>query len=224
MFGNQWFKKENPLLGLMGAGGGVGGRLTAGAAGPSALASGGLITEPGNGYVYHAFDGACDIYSSPGADDTTFANFSLQWAGFSDRGINGADDTAGSWCIVMENRAQESVSVRSQNTNGGPANGTYSFWYSTDNGTTFSPHPTTASGTLTGATVTTIGPHPSPYGGVTHVIYSDGTPASNRNYWAPTPAQTFVPESPTAITCDILAVGGGGAGGSSGGGAYRLGN
>ena len=32
MFGNQWYKKENPLLGLMGAGGGVGGRLTGGAA------------------------------------------------------------------------------------------------------------------------------------------------------------------------------------------------
>ena len=219
MFSNSWYNKERPLLSMLGFGGGVGGKLVGGAAGPKALGSGGYVAEPGNGYVYHTFDGAADIYSSPGADDTTFANFSLQHAGLSDRGTGGADDTAGSWCLVLQGRAQETVDVRSQNTNAGPANGTYSFWYSTDDGTTFSPHPTTASGTLSGTTVATIGPHPSPYGGVTHVIYSDGTPTSNRNYWAPTPVATFVPTSPTALTCDILMTAGGGAGGSSGGGA-----
>jgi hypothetical protein len=217
MFGNSWFKKEKPILGIAGFGGGAT-SVFRNSGGPSALASGGYIAEPGNGYVYHTFDGAADIYSSPGANDTTFANFTLDKAGFGDMGVPGATPTAGSWCLVLDGRAQETVDLRNQNTQG-PSNGTYSIWYSTDNGVSFSPHPSPASGTMNGGTQTTIGPHPSPFGGVTHVIYSDGTPTSNRNYWCPTPGGTFSPTSPTALTCDIIAVGGGGAGGSSGGGA-----
>ena len=96
-----------------------------------AKATGGYIAEPGNGYAYHTFDGAADIYSSPGANDTTFANFTLDKAGFGDMGVPGATPTAGSWCLVLEGRAQETVDLRNQNTQG-PSNGTYSIWYSTD--------------------------------------------------------------------------------------------
>jgi len=60
MLGNSWFKKEKPLLGLTGMGGGADSKLVAG--GPSVFsASGGTETTPGNGYKYHTFN-------SPGAD------------------------------------------------------------------------------------------------------------------------------------------------------------
>ena len=51
MFSNSWYKKERPLLSMLGFGGGVGGKLVGGAAGPKALGSGGYVAEPGNGYV-----------------------------------------------------------------------------------------------------------------------------------------------------------------------------
>ena len=37
MFGNQWFRKESPLLSLLGLGGGGAGQLTAGGAGTWAV-------------------------------------------------------------------------------------------------------------------------------------------------------------------------------------------
>ena len=48
MFSNSWYKKERPLLSMLGFGGGVGGKLVGGAAGPKALGSGGYVAEPGN--------------------------------------------------------------------------------------------------------------------------------------------------------------------------------
>ena len=128
MFGNHWFRKEKPFLTLQGFGGAAGSNSHS-SGGPSAQATGGLITEPGNGYVYHAFDGAADLYESPGADDTTFANFSIHAAGFSDRGKSGSADTAGSWCHVMDGRAQETVSVRSNNEDGENPNFTIDFGF-----------------------------------------------------------------------------------------------
>ena len=54
MLGNFWFKKEKPLVGLTGMGGGVGSNLVGG--GPTEFsASGGTETTPGNGYKYHTF-------------------------------------------------------------------------------------------------------------------------------------------------------------------------
>jgi len=57
MLGNFWFKKEKPLLGLTGMGGGVGSNLVGGGGGIEA--TGGTTTsagiEPGNGYKYHIF-------------------------------------------------------------------------------------------------------------------------------------------------------------------------
>ena len=59
----NWNKKEKPILGYGGFGGGAGGLAIGGSAGPGPLgASGGNLadaTKPGNGYVYHTF-------SSPG--------------------------------------------------------------------------------------------------------------------------------------------------------------
>ena len=57
MFGNSWFKKERPLLGMTGFGGGADGKLVSGAA-PQFAASGGTETTPGNGYKYHLFTAA----------------------------------------------------------------------------------------------------------------------------------------------------------------------
>ena len=64
MFGNSWFKKERPLLGMTGFGGGADGKLVSGGAGGSGItASGGIQSptgaalEPGDGYAYHFFQG-----------------------------------------------------------------------------------------------------------------------------------------------------------------------
>ena len=61
---NRWFKKESPILGLLGMGGGI---ARAAAAGFSA--SGGDVDAlaPGNGYTYHTF-------TTSGAATLDFAN------------------------------------------------------------------------------------------------------------------------------------------------------
>ena len=182
---------------------------------PFVYATGGTVTEPGNGYVYHHFDGVGDIHTSSTVNDTNFSNYSLETRSVSDRGLNGAAPTANSFCIVLKS-AQETVDVRTQNT-GGSTSSTYSFWYSTDNGSTFSPHPTTHTGLMDGGTAVTIGPHVD---GVTHVVYSSGS-SGNRYYWAPTPAATFVPNGDKTIDI-VMTAGGGGGGGNSGGGAGGL--
>ena len=53
---NNFFKKEAPLLGLQGLGGGLG-FLAGGGSGSIVKASGGDVDglEPGNGYAYHTF-------------------------------------------------------------------------------------------------------------------------------------------------------------------------
>ena len=66
--GNSWFKKEKPLLGLLGTGGGVGGGAVAAPEpfnGTGGEVPGGV--EPGNGYRYH-------YYKTPGNFDVT-ANY-----------------------------------------------------------------------------------------------------------------------------------------------------
>ncbi len=59
MFGNSWHKKEKPLLGLTGLGGGVGSNLISGLAATGMDASGGIIaeyTDPGGqAYRSHTF-------------------------------------------------------------------------------------------------------------------------------------------------------------------------
>tara|TARA_B100001059_G_C17764157_1_gene544578 strand:- start:21 stop:1400 length:1380 start_codon:yes stop_codon:yes gene_type:complete len=208
-------RKESPILNLLGLGGGIGGGL--GAGGSSVVqATGGTVKES-NGYFYHHFDGVGDIYASSTVNDTNFSNYSLETRSVSDRGADGAAPTSNSFCIVLKS-AQQTVDVRTQNT-GGSTSGTYSFWYSTDNGSTFSPHPATHTGAMNGGTAVTIGPHSSPFGGVTHVVYSRGA-STNRYYWAPTPVATFIPEGDKTV--DIVMTGGGGAGGTSGGGAGGL--
>jgi len=47
MLGNSWFKKEKPLLGLTGMGGGAGGYLVGGAAGVPVEVTGGTLTQIG---------------------------------------------------------------------------------------------------------------------------------------------------------------------------------
>ena len=212
---NEFFKKEKPVFtgSRFGFGSGGGGGA---AAGPSVvLATGGTITQPGNGYAYHHFDGVGDIYKSDTHSDTNFSNYSLETRSVGDRGANSLP-SGQSFCIVLKS-AQDTVDVRTANT-GGSTSATYYFWYSTDNGSTFSPHPSTHTGAMNGGTAVTIGPHSSPNGGVTHVVYSRGAAGSgNSYYWAPTPVATFVPNGPRTI--DIVMTGAGGAGGTSGGGA-----
>ena len=213
---NEFFKKEKPVFTGSRFGFGSGGGGGAAAAGPSVvLSTGGVITQPGNGYAYHHFDGVGDIYKSDTHSDTNFSNYSLETRSVGDRGANSLP-SGQSFCIVLKS-AQETVDVRTTNT-GGSTSATYYFWYSTDNGSTFSPHPATHTGAMNGSSATSIGPHPSPAGGVTHVVYSRGSAGSgNSYYWAPTPVAYFTPNGPRTI--DIVMTGGGGAGGTSGGGA-----
>ena len=56
MFSEQ-LRKEYPILGLLGMGGGIGGKLTSSAAGPISATGGNTSAglSPGNGYRYHVF-------------------------------------------------------------------------------------------------------------------------------------------------------------------------
>ena len=51
----DWNKKEKPIQGLLGMGGGIGSRSLAGASSPLIDATGGTKTTPGDGYIYHQF-------------------------------------------------------------------------------------------------------------------------------------------------------------------------
>ena len=70
MLGNQWFRKESPLLSLLGLGGGGAGQLTAGGAGTWAVASPTTTSIPGQACVCKFEDGPNDmtyvIFYDPG--------------------------------------------------------------------------------------------------------------------------------------------------------------
>ena len=55
---NSWFRKESPLLGWLGSGGGLalgGGAKADYAPGVTATATGGETSTPGDGYKYHVY-------------------------------------------------------------------------------------------------------------------------------------------------------------------------
>ena len=68
MNNNAWFKKEKPLLGLVGTGGGAS-NASSSASGPVS-ATGGTKATPGDGYVYHYYttSGSLVIASGGGVD------------------------------------------------------------------------------------------------------------------------------------------------------------
>ena len=62
MNNNSWHKKEKPLMGLMGTGGGAQGN-----AAPSPIdATGGTKATPGDGYIYHLFNSPANFVISEG--------------------------------------------------------------------------------------------------------------------------------------------------------------
>ena len=63
MNNNSWHKKEKPLLGLLGTGGGVAGDSASG--GPI-TATGGTKATPGDGYIYHWFTSSGSLVISAG--------------------------------------------------------------------------------------------------------------------------------------------------------------
>ena len=63
MNNNSWYKKEKPLLGLLGTGGGVAGDSASG--GPI-TATGGTKATPGDGYIYHWFTSSGSLVISAG--------------------------------------------------------------------------------------------------------------------------------------------------------------
>ena len=65
MFGEK-HKKEMPLLGMFGMGGGIASNLVSGSA-SAVKATGGTAVQPGNGYVYHVFTSSGAIVAD-GAD------------------------------------------------------------------------------------------------------------------------------------------------------------
>ena len=56
---NSWFKKEKPLLGLLGTGGGA---VGPGVVSPGEVATGGTKSTPGDGYIYHLFTSSGPFY------------------------------------------------------------------------------------------------------------------------------------------------------------------
>ena len=72
MFENFWHKKEKPLQGLMGLGGGSASPLVGGAA-PIDASGGNIVgAEPGNGYKYHVFTSAGAFTVNSGAGDVEY--------------------------------------------------------------------------------------------------------------------------------------------------------
>ena len=70
MNNNSWFKKERPILGVMGAGGGLAQQSPSGPSpspGPI-TATGGTKATPGDGYVYHYFTTPGNFTISAGDD------------------------------------------------------------------------------------------------------------------------------------------------------------
>ena len=55
MLNNSWFKKEKPILGVTGFGGGAASLFRAGGATPMEATGGNYVLTPGNGYKYHTF-------------------------------------------------------------------------------------------------------------------------------------------------------------------------
>ena len=53
MLNNSWFKKEKPILGVTGFGGGAASLFRAGGATPMEATGGNYVLTPGNGYKYH---------------------------------------------------------------------------------------------------------------------------------------------------------------------------
>ena len=68
MNNNSWYKKEKPLLGLLGTGGGAAQVTAPGASGPID-ATGGTKATPGDGYIYHLFTSSGSLTINSGGAD-----------------------------------------------------------------------------------------------------------------------------------------------------------
>ena len=147
MFNNSWHKKEKPLLGLVGLGGGVGSNLVAGAAGPFE-ATGGFYSDYGDGgdnWRAHIFtaDGTFSC-SSIGGDGTVLHYLIVGGGGggsFGAAGGGGAgcvqigtipygDLSTGDWPVTVGNgacggRNVSGPGVRWQQHNGTPSSVTF---------------------------------------------------------------------------------------------------
>ena len=65
MNNNSWHKKEKPLMGLLGSGGGA-----QGTASSPIDATGGTKATPGDGYIYHLFNSPANFVISEGNAET----------------------------------------------------------------------------------------------------------------------------------------------------------
>lgn len=86
----NWYKKESPILSMLGLGGGIGSKLAGG--GSAIIASGGNVDalQPGNGYVYHTFTSPGTLTMNSGGDVEV-----LMVAGGGSGGCNGAGGGTG---------------------------------------------------------------------------------------------------------------------------------
>ncbi len=86
MNNNSWHKKEKPLLGMMGSGGGLaqGGLLP-----PAVQATGGTKATPGDGYTYHVFTASGSLVISSGSDNMDVLMVGGGGGGGFDRGGGG---------------------------------------------------------------------------------------------------------------------------------------
>ena len=88
MFGNQWHKKEHPLLSMLGLGGGAGGQLTASSGGGVVSATGGSTSSVGD-YTLH-------VFTSPGNFVTSAStNGNIQFIMIGGGGSGGNDSSGG---------------------------------------------------------------------------------------------------------------------------------
>ena len=86
MDNNSWYKKEKPLLGLLGSGGGL---AQGGAAPPVIDASGGTKATPGDGYTYHVFTSSGSFVVASGTDNMDILMVGGGGGGGFDRGGGG---------------------------------------------------------------------------------------------------------------------------------------
>ena len=240
---DRWFKKEKPLQGLAGMGGGNANKVALGGSTPI-TASGGTESTPGDGFKYHVFE-----YNSPGPFNVTdgAGEVQIMLQGGGGGGTNGVGPSnpvggpggggggTGVFTISKLGPGNHTFSVGGPGPGNGGAGGNTTFTPSDSagtltangaNGNTGGP----VANSLPGATTT--GSHPgSPGSSASPQPYSpgaDGSPAGGipqpgSNWWHPyiTPGAGGTKSFHTPAAPVSYAVNGGAYGGGGGGGKGR---
>ena len=238
---DRWFKKEKPLQGLAGMGGGVN-RVLAGST--PITASGGTESTPGDGYKYHVFE-----YNSPGPFNVTAGagevQIMLQGGGGGGvngqgpsnprGGVGGAGGGTGVYTISKLGPGNHTFAVGGPGPGNNGAGGNTTFTLSDSSGVLTSTGGGTSGGsnssTIPGATITGNYGTGGRSGFTPEQPYNPGSPGTDAggvpqpapNWWRPyiSPGAGGAGAYHTPAAPVSYAVAGGNYGGGGGGGKGR---